>query len=424
MLASTEREQEMLAEEIDIDEDTTTYPEGGLDAWLVVLGAWFAMMPSMGLLNTLAVLQAWISENELPDYPESTIGWIFSLYGFSLYFFGVQTGPIFDAHNVYFLIIPGSIGIIASIFFFSVSKDYYQYLLSFGLLGGMSASLLFNPSISAVGHWFHKRRALATGIACTAGGIGGIVFPLIILYSAPRIGFAWSIRIVGFVCVACCLGACGLLRKRLPPNKKAGASIDLKSLLDPKFATTTLAVFLIEFAVFIPYTYISLYAIHAGVGQQKAYLLNVLLNVGAVPGRAFPGYVADRFGTFNVMCATALTCSAMILALWLAVGTNESGITAFAPLFGFWSGAAISLTPVCIGRVCNTENYGKRNGTAFFFASFGALIGIPIAGLILKANQGSYYGLIIFARSLYVAALMAFIVARGVSCGWKVKVIF
>ena len=31
--------------------------EGDLKAWLVVFGAWCAMVPSMGLLNTLAKLQ-------------------------------------------------------------------------------------------------------------------------------------------------------------------------------------------------------------------------------------------------------------------------------------------------------------------------------------------------------------------------------
>lgn len=72
---------------IDVD-----YPEGGLRAWLVVLGAWCAMVPSMGLLNTLAVLHAWVSENELPQISESNTGWIFSCYAFFLYFCGAQTG--------------------------------------------------------------------------------------------------------------------------------------------------------------------------------------------------------------------------------------------------------------------------------------------------------------------------------------------
>ncbi|KAI0911439.1 major facilitator superfamily domain-containing protein [Ustulina deusta] len=411
-------------ENTEAGDDSTSYPEGGPDAWLVVLGAWCAMIPSMGLLNTLAILQAWVSENELPGLPESTVGWIFSTYAFFLYFTGAQTGPIFDAYPVRLLVIPGSIGIVASIFLFSVSKEFYQYLLSFGVLGGISSSLLFNPSISAVGHWFYRKRALATGVACTAGGIGGVVFPLIILYVAPRLGFGWALRIIGFVCVGTGVAASCLLRKRLPPNRKAGASVDLKSLSEPRFASTALATFLIEFAVFIPYTYICSYAVYAGLDRQTAYLLNVLLNVGAVPGRALPGYIADRFGSFNTMCVTALACVATIMALWYTAGTNPAQVISFAPLFGFWSGAAISLTPVCIGQVCRTEDYGKRSGTAFFLASFGALVGIPIAGAILELNNGAYHGLIIFTGVLYLAALVAFIVARGLSCGWRLAVLF
>ncbi|KAF2969243.1 hypothetical protein GQX73_g4353 [Xylaria multiplex] len=422
---------EDTTENIEVGDESTSYPEGGPEAWLVVLGAWCAMIPSMGLLNTLAILQAWVSENELPGLPESTVGWIFSTYAFFLYFTGAQTGPIFDAYPVRLLVIPGSIGIVASIFLFSVSKgiltnlpfaacrvdhnvflEFYQYLLSFGVLGGISASLLFNPSISAVGHWFYRKRALATGVACTAGGIGGVAFPLIILYAAPRVGFSWALRIVGFVCVVAGVTASFLLRKRLPPNKKAGASIDIKSLTEPRFAATAFATFLIEFAVFIPYTYICSYAVYAGLDRQTAYLLNALLNVGAVPGRALPGYIADRFGSFNTMCVTALACVVTVLALWYTASTNTAQVISFAPLFGFWSGAAISLTPVCIGQVCRTADYGKRSGTAFFLASFGALTGIPIAGAILERNGGSYHGLIIFAGALYLAAFAAFIVAR------------
>jgi hypothetical protein len=49
------------------DKDTyfEPYPKGSKDAWLVVAGTWCAMIPSMGILNTLAVLQAWVSEHKL-----------------------------------------------------------------------------------------------------------------------------------------------------------------------------------------------------------------------------------------------------------------------------------------------------------------------------------------------------------------------
>ena len=73
-------------------EECTGYPEGGWKAWSVVFGAWCAMIPSMGLLNTLGVLHAWISTHQLKDYSESSIGWIFGAYGFFLYFAGAQAG--------------------------------------------------------------------------------------------------------------------------------------------------------------------------------------------------------------------------------------------------------------------------------------------------------------------------------------------
>jgi hypothetical protein len=68
------------------------YPEGGLTAWLNVLGAWCAMFPSMGMLNTLAILQAWALEHDLRGLSESKVGWIFSCYAFFLYFGGAQVG--------------------------------------------------------------------------------------------------------------------------------------------------------------------------------------------------------------------------------------------------------------------------------------------------------------------------------------------
>lgn len=302
--------------------------------------------------------------------------------------------------------------------------EYYQFLLSFGVLGGISSSMLFNPSIATVGHWFSKRRALATGVACTAGGTGGVVFPLIILYASPVIGFGWAMRIIGFICAGFSVLACTLLRKRLPPNKQAGTSIDLRALADVRYAVTTLAVFLIEFAVFIPYTYISSYAIHMGLEAQTAYRLNTLLNVGAIPGRALPGYVADRLGPFNVMCVTAMTCMLFLFSLWYtAPYQGEAMITGFTVLFGFWSGAAISLTPVCIGQVCETRDYGKRTGTTYFISSVGSLIGIPLAGIILNADGGAYGGLIILAGATYAASGLTFMVARGFAGGWGATVI-
>ncbi|KAK6526489.1 hypothetical protein TWF694_005073 [Orbilia ellipsospora] len=308
--------------------------------------------------------------------------------------------------------------------FFSVSSSYYQFLLSFGVLGGLSSSLLFTPSVSAIGHWFCRRGALATGVAFTAGSTGGIIFPLIVLHLTPKIGFPWAIRVIGFLTCGFCIASCFLLRTRLPLNKHAGASIDLVALKDAKYGMTTLAIFFIESAIFISSTYITSYAINVGIDPLHAYRLVAFINAASIPGRALPGYFADRYGRFNVMAATSSICSLFIFTVWLLCGNNEAAITAFAVLFGFWSGTAVGLAPVCIAQVCKIEDYGKRSGTAFAMSSFGALVGIPAAGAILNRPGTSFPGLISFVGSLYVAGSIAFLVVRGIGGGWGLRVIF
>lgn len=406
------------------DNDLEKYPEGGLEAWLVVLGSWCAMTAGMGLLNTIGTLHAWISTHQLSSYSSSSVGWIFSTFPFFLYFAGVQIGPLFDVYGARVLVITGSIGLVVALMTLSVSTEYYQIILSFGVLGGLSTCCLFTTAVSAIGHWFHARRGFAMGIACTAGGTGGLAFSLIILFLAPKIGFGWAMRVIGFISAALCAIACLLLRSRLPPNKTKGAKIDILALRDPPYAATTAAIFLVEFAVFIPYTFLVDQALDAGMKQELAYALIPILNAAAIPGRLLPGYIADRYGRLNTMTVTAVVCCLLTFLLWLIGSSSHAAIIAYTVLFGFWSGAAISLTPVCIQQVCKTEDIGKRTGTTFTISSFGTLIGIPIAGAILGTGpRQDYDGLIILAGASYVAASAAFVVARGLTGGWGLRVI-
>ncbi|CRL30361.1 Sucrose/H+ symporter, plant [Penicillium camemberti] len=403
------------------ESDHDQYPEGGLKAWSVVLGAWCAMIPSMGLLNSLGTLQPWTSTHQLKDYSESSIGWIYGAYTFFLFLGGAQFGAILDSHGPLYVVLPGSIGIVLSLILLSFSHEYYQIFLSFSVLGGISASTLFTPPLAAVGHWFNVRRGWATGVACTAGGVGGCIFPLIILFAAPRIGFEWAIRIIALVCAVTCSIACLTVRTRLPP-KKAVTSVDFKALKDTKYASATLSVFFAEFSAFIPITYITSYTLHAGFDEQLSYAVLVFLNLGAVFGRFLPGLVADRLGRFNVMIMSCLICSLLTLALWLSgdlVDPDSLGIViSYAVLFGFWSGSAISIAPVCISQVCEIQDYGKRVGTTWTIVSFGTLIAIPIAGAIQQHNNGEYYGLIIFGGVLYISSTIAFVISRGICKGW------
>ena len=104
-----------------------TYPEGGRDAWLVVLGACCGLTASLGIYNTAGVFEVVISQVILPEESPSTLGWIFSIYAFVFWVFGVQIGPTFDAMDPRALIIAGTICTLIGVFTLSVSTGKINF---------------------------------------------------------------------------------------------------------------------------------------------------------------------------------------------------------------------------------------------------------------------------------------------------------
>lgn len=164
--------------------------------------------------------------------------------------------------------------------------EYWHFLLGFGVLGGVGTSLLFTPSIAAVGHFFRARRGFASGIASTGGGVGGVIFPLMLQALFVRVGWGWAIRALGFLCLGLLIISNLLLKKRLPPPKNISAHPDFRILKDKAFLFLTVGVFLLEFGLFIPLTYISSYALANDFDESFAFNILPILNGASVIGRA------------------------------------------------------------------------------------------------------------------------------------------
>ncbi|KAM6535472.1 hypothetical protein FALCPG4_005032 [Fusarium falciforme] len=395
-----------------------TYPEGGLQAWSVVAGSWFTLFASLGLMNTLGTFQAYVLNNQLKEYSEGTVGWVFSVYTFLAFFCGVYIGPVFDKYGPRWLVIAGAAFTVGGMVFMSFATKLWQFIVAWSLLTGFGTSLLFTPSIAAVGHFFKARRGLATGIASTAGGLGGIVYPFMLTSLIEKIGYGWATRVVALVCLCCSLVGISLLRSRLPPAKDATAHPNFRIFKSMPFLLTTIGIFLLEFSLFIPLGYISTYALQKGFGRDFSYNLIPILNAGSVVGRILPGYYADVIGPFNVSILAVILAIVACFCVWLPLGSTTAGIIIFTLLFGFSSGTSIAIAPVCIGRLCKTQEYGRYYATSYTIVSFACLIGIPIAGSIVQANGGEYWGLIILTGAVYIGSVIALFMAKVYLLGW------
>ncbi|TLS22480.1 uncharacterized protein PpBr36_09705, partial [Pyricularia pennisetigena] len=422
--SGTDGETPNSHEEEEEEEEEETYPEGGLRAWLVVLGSWMALVSSLGLMNTIGVLQSYVAQNQLSSYSEGTVGWIFSIYTFLSFGMGLYIGPIFDKYGPRWLILLGTLLLATGTMILSICTEFWHFVVAFSLVDGLGTAFMFTPAITAIGHWFRDRRGLATGIASTGGGVGGVVFPLMLSDLFERVGWAWAVRVLGFVSIALAVAANFLIRSRLPPAKNASAHPDPRIFRNVAFSLTTAGIFLMEFALFIPLGYISLYAKAQGFSAAFSFQILTVLNAASVLGRALPGWWADIIGPANANIIAILQSLIACLAIWLPAGGTTAGIVVFAILFGFASGTNISLTPLCIGRLCKTQNYGRYYATAYTLVSFACLVGIPIGGNILAACGGDYWGLIVFTGLLYLLSLVFFVAAKVYSVGWKPWVFF
>ena len=414
------------ASRVSTDMYGNTYPEGGPRAYLCVLGGFCGLMAAMGTLNTIGAYQTYLSTHQLRDSAASSVGWIFGIYVFLAFFGGLQIGPIFDAVGPRWLVLAGSVCLLLTHLLLGICTAYWHFVVVFGVLGGLGTSLIFTPAFAAVGHWFLRRRGHMTGLAAVGGSLGGIVFPLALQALAPRVGFTWATRFVALVDVVLLAVANLCIRVRLPPKPISRANVlpDLRIMGEPVFAFTTLGVFFYEWGLFVPLAYLSSYALAHGVPPALAYQLLAVLNAGSCLGRYLPGLAADRLGRYNAMVATTALGLVATLALWLPAADHVALIVAFALVFGFASGAGISLTPVCVGQLCRVDNYGRYYATCYTLVSFGSLTGIPIAGLLLGACGGRYWGVVVFASMSYAASLAALVTARGIGTGWKLCVVY
>lgn len=402
-----------------------TYPEGGLAAWLVVLGAFSGLCGGVGTMNTMGAFQAYISQHQLRTSSDAAIGWIFGVYAFLSYFCGLLVGPLFDAYPAHYLILAGGVGVAVSMFLAGVCATYWQFMLVFGVLNGVSTSLLFVPCFTVIGHWFHRRRGFATGLAALGGAVGGIAYPSILQVLIPPHGWAVATRTLGFILLLLCILSSTLIRKRLPPTRgQTRPQLSLRILSQPIFATMVGAAFLLEMALFIPLTYLASYATRAGFSDAFGSQLLVALNASSILGRLIPGFFSDKIGRFNTLLLITGLMAVSVFGIWLPSGATRAGLLVFAIVFGFASGSAINLVPVCVGQLCETEEYGRYYATCTTVVSFGLLLGIPVAGWIVKSAGGAYWGLVVFVGCCYVGGLVPLAVARAMAVGVKINVVF
>lgn len=422
------------------DDDPVQYPEGGLQANLVVLGAFFGLLPSWGIANSVGVIQTYIAENQLANVPNSTISWVFSIFLFLMTSSSVLTGTYFDRNGAKYPMIIGSVFLIAGLIAVANATKLYQFILSFSVLCGLGSGIVMSPIIGVISHYFKRNRATAIGIATNGGSVGGVVFPLMLRKLYSDIGFMWSMRILALIGIVCMVISYLLVKERnfediiprkvLKTKKEVAnfylsSSFDFKSVTkDFKFVLVTLGCVFAELNIFTSSTYFSFISLKSGFSQNQAFLFVTVTNAAAIFGRALTGVAADKWtGRFNTVIILLLLMSFFQLVVWMPFKTTEAAIYTYCCCYGFCYGSALSLLPAVCGQISRTTEFGKRYSTMYAIVGVAILCLVPVSAAIVGDGLDSKRvdGFIVFSSVLCLVGCACYCYARYLCYGFNLR---
>ncbi|KAJ4334815.1 hypothetical protein N0V95_009073 [Ascochyta clinopodiicola] len=397
--------------------DVGSIPNGGLWAWLQVLGGFFLLFNSWGIVNTFGSYQAYYETTLLPSSSPSSISWIGSIQAFLLLEVGALTGPIYDAGYFRELLLFGSFMLVFGQMMLSLCTSYWQVLLAQAFCIGIGTGALFVPSVAILSTYFSTKIGMAIGIAAAGSSFGGVVYPIVFHNLLPRIGFAWTTRVLGFIILATMVVPCVCMRVRvLPP--KSRSLLDLKAFCIPAYSLQVTGFFFGFMGLYMPFFYAQVYALEKHLTNENlAFYLLAIMNSTSVFGRIVPNVLADRLGPFNVVIPCCFISGVLCIA-YMGL-SNSAGICVLMAFYGFFSGSFVSLPPTIIVRLSQDkrEKIGTRLGQSFAIVAVGVLIGTPIGGAIL--DHRGFDALWTFGGCLLFGSAVVLMAARISFGGWR-----
>ncbi|KAJ5908482.1 hypothetical protein N7495_001164 [Penicillium taxi] len=414
-MTQTDERQPLLENQRDsVKTDSSTIPDGGLEAWSQVIGSFFLMFNCWGIVNCYGGFQAYYKTVLFPDASPAAISWIGSLQAFLLIFISVLTGPAYDAGYFRALIVTGTVLMVVGTLMVSFCTQYWQLLLAQAICTGLGAGCLFVPGVAILSTYFKKHASLATGIATSGGSVGGIVYSVLFKRFELSLGFANSVRLLALIMLLTQSISLVTMRVRIIPATRR-AYLQLSAFKEAPYALYSGGVLFAFMGMYIPFFFVQNYAIeHSILRSDTASYALITLNLASLLGRIIPNILADQTGPFNMLIVCSFTTS-LLAFLWIWVDTVE-GLFVFCSLYGFFSGAFVSLSPTTLVSLSpNLGVVGVRMGMSFVFAATGLLTGTPSAGAILKA--AGWPALQTFCGCCVGVAMVGMVAARVFKAG-------
>jgi MFS family permease len=315
---------------LDAKSSVTPPPNGGTRAWLQVFGTFGVFFNTWGLLNTFGVFQTYYERGELFIQSSSNISWVGSIQAFLVLVGGLISGPLYDRGLLRVLVALGAFLIVFGHMMLSLATQFWQVVLAQGFCIGLGAGLMFTPSVTVLQSYFNTKIGLASGIAAAGSSLGGIIYPIVLYRLVDEIGFPWSVRVIGFICLATLIPPILFLRQRVKPPR-VRAMFDTTAFTDGGWLLFTFGCLLGFVGLYVLLFYLSYFGLETGTADSSmAFYIVPIFNAFSMFGRTLPNWLSDKSGPLNVLIPCALVCGVLVLCMQ---AVHNLAVSIFATLF-------------------------------------------------------------------------------------------
>ena len=351
--------------------------------WVTVGAAFVAMVAVFGVAYSFGAFFAPMAAEFGTGSGATSL--VFSITACCWFLLGSVSGRAVDRVGPRPVLLIGAVALAGGLLATSAAQQLWVGYLGYGLGVGVAVACGYVPMVAVVSGWFERRRALAVGVAVAGIGVGTLAgAPLAATLIAE---YGWRRAHLLLALGGSVLLVVAAVAARRPPRPVGEEPWALRDVVRTReFRAMYVATLLASIALFVPFVYLPTAAVANGVSSVAAAALIGVIGVASVVGRLAIGALADRVGRVRTFQASFAVLAASFL-IWL-VGGSWPWLSAFAVVLGTGYGGWIALQPTVLAQLFGTRGLGGLVGLVYTAAGVGALIGPPLAGVLVDATGG------------------------------------
>ncbi|KAK7042544.1 monocarboxylate transporter [Favolaschia claudopus] len=395
--------------------DEWTYPDGGLRAWLVVLGCFIMACTCMGYGLVFGVFEDFYHTNRFPSTPLSSLSLVGGLFSFSMNCASYLFGGIGDRYGYKRMIAISGVFAYLCLLASAFATKLYQIFLFQGCLLGFSMGIAMPLYMALPSQWFFYRRGLSTGIAVAGSGIGGGISSLIVRTLLSSLGYRDTMLIYSNGCALLWTAAWFMMAERRPPGYKDIPKRWLPRNIGPAFYSVALSVFFGIFGYLSPYYFITTYVkSQVPTLDPKSILVViplVVMNMSGGVGRIIAGRMADRFGPINMFFTSFFLGGLSQIFIW-TFAHSYGAVMAFSVIYGLVGCWFLGLLPVVCAQLFGLNDLATITGFMVLVNAPGQLSGASIGGAVFSGSGGIWPAVSIYSGSVMLLGSCFVLYAR------------